>query len=408
MKVGHFSDLHYSGERIKEAGRCFDAAVTEAIASNIDCAIITGDSTDHAMDAHAPAVRELARQVRRLSDHCPVLLLQGTFSHEPPGFLHMLAMVRGKYEVAVADTIGHWALDDERFAPYSEGSNPRLLVSAMPTLNKAAVASLVTEPGEAEEQARAIIARVIRGWSGLHREMYAQGVPTVVLSHGTVFNSISEHGVPMAGTDHELGLDTLRDCEADAVMLGHIHMHQFWEQELDQGRKQIVAYAGSIGRFHYGEIGDKGWLLWDLKPGSNSVGFEFKPTPARRNVEFVFEGPPDLEEIKARAGECCGSYVRIRYTVDEEHRHHVNRTVIREILKSAEEIKIEGRTYMVQRQRAAGISGASSLAAKLKMWAEATETPGVEALVERLEMVAANAADVVAEEVATRVLSACP
>ncbi|WP_204334206.1 hypothetical protein, partial [Klebsiella pneumoniae] len=65
----------------------FSPAVNRAIELAVDVAVISGDATDHALDLHAPAALRLLAQVRRLADHCPVLMLQGTWSHEPPGTL---------------------------------------------------------------------------------------------------------------------------------------------------------------------------------------------------------------------------------------------------------------------------------------------------------------------------------
>ena len=81
IRIAQFSDLHYSEKNLAEADRCFGFAVDGAIRRGAEVAVISGDSTDHALDVHSPAVERLARQVRRLADHCPVLMLQGTFSH---------------------------------------------------------------------------------------------------------------------------------------------------------------------------------------------------------------------------------------------------------------------------------------------------------------------------------------
>lgn len=399
VKVAHFSDLHYSAGNLDEADRCLTAAVTAAICSGVDAAIITGDSTDHALDAHSPATRALAAQVKRLSDHCPVLMLQGTFSHEPLGFLRMLSMVSTRHAISVADGISQWGLvPGIGFVRYCENSafSFKLIVSAMPTLNKAHVAALTEDVVDAaSENARDVIATVIRRWGDFHVAHREKGIPSMVISHGTVFNSISEHGVPMAGTDHELGIDTLFDAKADAVALGHIHRHQVWEEG-----PQKIAYAGSIGRFHYGEEGEKGWVLWTLNTRAaleedsldHGAHIEFVPTPSRRNVEFVFEGPPDLEVIKARQIECEGAFVRIQYTIDEEHRQNVDRAAIRHILEKAADLKIEGRVCIVQRQRAQGISTVT-MSEKLKLWATVTGTPGVDELHDRLQMLETASAD---------------
>ncbi|MBP0533085.1 hypothetical protein J8J19_23235, partial [Mycobacterium tuberculosis] len=65
---------------------------------------------------------------------------------------------------------------------------------------------------------------------------------------------------------------------------------QLWERE---GR--LVGYAGSIGCFHYGEKGKKGYLSWQIKPGrAEAVQVE---TPARETVCVDFDGPPDMERL---------------------------------------------------------------------------------------------------------------
>ena len=56
IRIAHFSDLHYGPKNLTEADRCF------------------GDATDHALDLHAPAAAKLATHVRRLADHCPVVM----------------------------------------------------------------------------------------------------------------------------------------------------------------------------------------------------------------------------------------------------------------------------------------------------------------------------------------------
>src|SRR2546427_437405 len=113
LTIAHFSDLHYSAKNLIEADRCFTAAVDDAIARGADVAVVTGDSTDHALDLHSPAASALARQIRRLADHCPVLMLQGTFSHEPPGTLSIFAMLGSRHEVHIAERIEQVVLTDD-------------------------------------------------------------------------------------------------------------------------------------------------------------------------------------------------------------------------------------------------------------------------------------------------------
>ena len=164
MRVAHLSDLHYGPRHLEEADRCFSAAVDRAIELAVDVAVISGDATDHALDLHAPAALRLLAQVRRLADHCPVLMLQGTWSHEPPGTLSVFRMLGSRHRVFVADRIGQVALmgnassrdlsatdasaadlwlasEGPRFAEVSPGA--RAVFTCIPSINKAAVAAAV-------------------------------------------------------------------------------------------------------------------------------------------------------------------------------------------------------------------------------------------------------------------------
>ena len=184
----------------------------------------------------------------------------------------------------------------------------------------------------------------------------------------TAIGCFTEHGVPMAGFDHEFTTGSLFGAAATAFMLGHIHRHQVWEQD---GR--VIAYPGSIGRLHYGEEGEKGFLVWEV--GAAVVRFALIPTPAKRTVEITFDGLPDLEALKTRAKEAQveGAFVRVRWNVPEEDRASVDRRAIEEVLAGAAEVKLEGRVIPVVRTRAAGISQVASMSGKVEAWAKATE-----------------------------------
>ncbi|MCC6198277.1 MAG: metallophosphatase family protein [Burkholderiales bacterium] len=374
IRLAHFSDLHYAGATLTEVDRCFSFAVDQAIARGVDCAVISGDSTDHALEVHAPAVAAFARVIRRLADHCPVLILQGTFSHEPPGTLNVFRLLGGRFRIHVADRLQQVALDQDGRWLESEGwrfdqmpPGARVLFSCVPTVNKAVVAAAVGA-AEAAEAVGERLTALLRGFAPINEAARAAGVPTIGVSHGTVYGCVTEHGVPMAGFDHEFTTGSLFGAGARAFLLGHIHKHQSWHQD---GR--VIAYAGSIGRLHYGEQGDKGFLIWNV--GAASACFELIATPAKRTVEIAFEGMPKLEELQqlARTIDVTGAFVRVRWTVPEEDRHEVDRSAIQHVFGAAAEIKLEGRVIPVVRTRAAGISNEASIAAKIAVWARLTE-----------------------------------
>lgn len=377
IRVAHFSDLHYGPKNLVEADRCFGDAIDQAIRSQVQAAVISGDSTDHAMDLHAPAAVRLAAQIRRLADHCPVLMLQGTYSHEPPGTLAIFELLGGRYGVHVADRIqqvgltpgGRWiASKGWRFDQVPPGL--LALFTCVPTVNKAVVAATVGA-GAAAQAVGEQLADLLQGFAPIHRAARAIGLPTLGVSHGTVFGCVSEHGVPMAGFDHEFTTGTLFGAEAQAFLLGHIHRHQVWQSAGPAGR-QCVGYPGSIGRFHYGEDGDKGFLLWQVD--ADGADCTLHPTPARRTVDICFEGKPVLDALRVAVAQqgVAGAFIRVRWTIAEEDRHEVDRAAILLQLAGAAEIKLEGRIVPVVRTRAAGIAKAYSLAEKVRAWAEVT------------------------------------
>ena len=296
LRVAHFSDLHYGPRNLDEADRCFAAAIERALVLGAQAAVISGDSTDHALDLHSPAAVALVNRVRCLADHCPVLMLQGTWSHEPSGTLSVFRKLGGRYAVHVADCIGQVGLSTAGRWVASTGwcferlpEGLRALVSCLPTVNRAAVAA-AAGAADAAGATGEHIAALLRGLAPVHTQARALGLPTLLVSHGTVFDCLSEHGVPMAGFDHEFTTGGLFDAGAQAVLLGHIHRHQRWESGGGVGR-QCVAYAGPIARFQHGEAGDKAFLFRHI--AAHAAPCRRAANPARRTDDIHFEDKPE-------------------------------------------------------------------------------------------------------------------
>lgn len=248
MKLAHFSDLHYSPERLDEADRCFGFAVDDAIARGARVAIVSGDSTDHRLDAHSPALGALARQIHRLAAAMPVIMLQGTFSHEPPGTLDIFALMGSTNEVFVADRIQQVAFAHGRFIA-SAGAvfggdelahviamGPDAVFTCLPTINKGQFAVSVGALAATTDLID-VLGTYLAASGRVNAQLRDAGIATVGISHGTVVGCETEHGVTMAGFDHEFSLSALFDAQCSAFLLGHIHKHQAWESEI--GRAHV-------------------------------------------------------------------------------------------------------------------------------------------------------------------------
>lgn len=400
IKALHASDLHYSPGNLEEADRCFGFAVEEAIKRNVNVAFISGDSTDHSLDAHSPAFLALARRIKQLADHCPVFMLQGTFSHEPVGMLKILEMIGANHPIVISDRIGMIGLAQGQWVEYDptyKDVNYDLVVTSVPTVNKAELAATVGADAAAVEMGDHLSV-LMAGFGPTNASLRARGIPTVLISHGTIDGSMNESGVPMAGLDHEFTLGSLYSANTNAVMLGHIHLHQTWNRT-HEGRVQRIAYPGSTGRYHYGELGEKYCLVWSLT--RDSAVFDAIPTPSKRMIELTFDGIPNLDEIALVAASCAGAFVRVRYQVDEEFAKTVDRNAIKEILACAAGVKIEGEILTIQRQRCAGISGLVSVPQRFLKWCEFSQTPA-EGLIERLSDLQTLEPEVIASNFAAR------
>jgi len=374
VKIAHMSDLHYSPENLDEADRCFSFAVDDALNRCMDVAVISGDSTDHRLDAHAPALNRLAMNINRLSRGMPVLMLQGTFSHEPPGTLRNFALMGTSHPVFVAERVQQVSLFEGRYfgsaGPVFNEEELRsvltlgadVVFTCLPSVNKGQLAAAVGAKNAATGL-EAVLGDYLAAAGRINAKLRGAGIRTVGVSHGTVNGCTTEHGVTMAGVDHEFSLGALFEAECDAFMLGHIHKSQQWERG---GR--VVAYAGSPGRFHYGEEGDKGYLSWDVETGSARA--LLVPTPARQTLCIDFDGPPDMARLAAIASEAGDTFIRVRWQVDEEHRQSVDREAIEALFAGAAGLKLEARILPVTRSRSQGISVEPTVDRKIERWAE--------------------------------------
>jgi exonuclease SbcD len=235
---------------------------------------------------------------------------------------------------------------------------------------------------EHSDGAPGYVAALLKQWGTENQRAREYGIPTVLVSHGTVNGCVTESNHAMVSPDHEFRLETLHLAQSQATLLGHIHKHQSWQ---DNGR--IVAYSGSVARLVHGHHDPVGYLLWELE--ATSAAFTFHPTPARELIDITFDGPPDMDELRRLAGQYTSDmhHVRIRYEIDQDHAHTIDKEAIREMFTAAGDVRIEATVYPVQSIRASGIGKAMTLREKLGYWAATTgDEHRLDGLESRLEM----------------------
>ncbi len=352
IKIAHIGDIHYCDKYLEEVRRCMDFAVKRIIKEKCDFCVIPGDLYDRTTTVHSPAHEALVGNITSMAKNgITVVILQGTRSHDIPGSLKHFQHIPG---VRVIDNICVTVM--------TAISGKKLCILSLPPVNKA---QLNKFGGDVDSMAGEVVFNLMRDMKKPVEGVHAVGTPAILIGHGTVSHSENEYGVPMAGNDWELTDASMFASGADAVMLNHIHKHQ----SFSKGDIK-AAYAGSIGRLHFGEKGPKGFLIWHVDIGKSS--FEFVETPARKLMDIEFDGPPDLEKIEKIARENPDVHIRLNYSVNEENLGEVDRIKLREIL--GDKAQINQTIIHKERVRAQGISSKKTIKDKFLMWCEATGT----------------------------------
>jgi exonuclease SbcD len=278
----------------------------------------------------------------------------------------------------------------------------RALFSCIPT-NKAVVAATVG----AAEAAQAVgehLALLLRGYAPIHRAARRQGVPTIGVSHGTVFGCVSEHGVPMAGFDHEFTTGRCSvprprpSCSGTSTGIRH------GSRKAGQGGSASPIPARSVV-FTTARKG-KGFLFWEID--ADQARFTLEPTPACRTSISCSRANPTstpcarLSRSRTSLARSCACAGPSPMKTATRSRPRGDRA----LLEGAAETKLEGRIVPVVRTRAAGISQLANLADKVRVWAQVTEARA-EPLLACLQALASQEPEAIAECVCCGAGSPC-
>lgn len=374
MLILHMSDLHYCDKHLEGVDRCTRYAIEYGIKEGCNLAVISGDLFDSSMEWHSAAAIAALDAVRTLADKMPVVILQGTFSHDHIGSLEPFKRLKCNYEILVADKIGQWILQNNGLfcepTPGYGNSMAALVISSFPPVHKGNIAAALGNVDNIDNIAGELVHKAMQAFAPLNNEYREKDVPSILVSHGTVNGCMTEHMVPMHGTDHEFTMATLAGSGADCAMLGHIHKEQSWFHESVNGVHFIAGYPGSIEMLHYGEKPPKGFYIWDVSVGN--VVHRRVETPYTRKIDINFEGEPDLVEIKEIVCANPEAKIRVNYEYREERKDQDFAKMVREALGDVDG-KINGRMIPIQRTRAAGITQTVTVQDKLKAWCEVTE-----------------------------------
>jgi DNA repair exonuclease SbcCD nuclease subunit len=122
--------------------------------------------------------------------------------------------------------------------------------------------------------------------------------------------------------DGEINISSFKDYEF--AMLGDIHKRQFLNE------KRTIAYCGSTIQQNYGESGEKGFLLWDIRSADD---FDVEFYPVKHENPFVTVGWQGTVESTLQKCKTFPMGVRFRIKTDQSVTHVECRRLQKELVK---------------------------------------------------------------------------
>lgn len=291
IKIVHIGDLHIGGTYQDKAAASIDFLMEQlenpdSPAFRPDLIVCTGDTTEKALQAHAEELKPLLRLISRYQSipYCATKLvfLQGTPSHEKYEFLPNLREASGGMITV---------MDRPEIIQIDCGQGRQVHLAALPALNKPMLAKWSQEIGlDTPDFADIQTDVIVRAIMNLFQENWERSVgPKILLGHWTIAGCTTASGQTLHASDLAVGLDDLALCQADAIMVGHIHKVQRWALN---GGNTIVSYCGSSHPCNWGEMDPKSFNVWEFDEVTGKVAALRQITYPHRpmvkvNVDFT-------------------------------------------------------------------------------------------------------------------------
>ena len=272
-KVIHSGDFHLGGSHEEKAAVSAQFLIDQIHDSTSpawapDVILFGGDLTDRAVHVHSERLNPFYNLVRAVT--CPVVLLQGTISHEPLGTINNIAAL--SKTVHVIDS------------PFTLFTHESLNIMGLPGLYRPQLAKWMKELGS-EIDGFADPASAIRELlRSIGERLSKQAGPKIVLGHWSLSGCVTPTGQTMIGNDLEVGLDDLALLGADAVLLNHIHQSQEWHEPV------FASYSGPPYPTSWGELHQTSFSVLEFDDETGRLtNFVRVPMPHKPMAKFDIE-----------------------------------------------------------------------------------------------------------------------
>jgi len=384
LKIITFSDLHARRDNLFKVERVLDSIINNAKSLQPDMILFAGDLSDGEVIVNASSpLYILIDKIVELSQISPVYLLQGTPSHDRPGFLDIFKLLpqSGK-TIHILDRLGH--IVNVELGDYL------VQIFGVPGLTKSNLIQEATARGLrlSTEETNQVCADLLKETLLLnqiaHHEAIRENsnVINILLGHFSVGGCRLSTGQSLLGGDISIPLSDLLMAEADLYCLGHIHEPQYLAKN--------VYYNGSCFPCNWGEVGRKSAYYIEMLPGEIRLMKELDlPYPPMLDLPITIHdnGKVDVtytEAITGFVGE-----VRVKATCQPEISSVIDKTWIESFLKDIDvnpiTLKIEKLVETPYRARCETISKLKTNTDKLRAWGQVYERDIPYTVIKRLE-----------------------
>lgn len=307
IRLNHTADAHFRRERATDFFASLD--VLQANAKDADLTIIAGDLFDSPVqNTGASQFPDLAERLKSLSVPSPVIMVEGTPTHDSDGCLDVFETVSDRITVLrlgeayiLSKRRGVCVLAHDAAAKgLCTSDYDQAIIFGIPEPRKKWL-----QAADADATLDQLMRTILAGYAAI-RQRYAN-LPCILVYHGHVRGTKMPNGQPI---DDGISIDDLAMVGADYYALGDIHK----PQRVGEKRGLHAYYPGSM-------FATKDWNEADIEFGFNRVEIDVGsvkvervsyPHPLHKKIEvsapFVlssgeFRGAKTWIEISATAEE---------------------------------------------------------------------------------------------------------
>lgn len=386
MRILHTADIHACKEHEAEVMKSLGEINSYIDENPVDLAAIAGDWWDATVQNTAQGgLDRFLGQLQKIADKTPVVMVEGTPSHDVDGSLDVIKRIQSKKGITILEPgVPYFLMAEKVVTRENLFRDASLLILGIPEPRKKyLLVNGTAGKSDTEEAVRAAMHQLCFQLAAI-RKQYAC-LPCLVVYHGEIAGTTLQNDQTVErGTGIAITIDDLADIGADYYALGHLHLPQ-------QVGTLPAYYSGSVYAKNFGETHKPGFNVVEIARGCDPDDL-FGSGPDQNNAKgtrIEFSHPQnlkidtklgdvfDVNEIKGRR-----VWVELSCTKEEQALVDVDK-ILSDIMKNG---AVPGSRVTVavkatETVRAAEITGTSiTPTKKFEIWAEQSNVDATDSL----------------------------